>query len=269
MRCVIVLLSVAFVFLSCQEKEKETPPKSEVSSASGSNEVERYPVELQKVFKAHGGLEHWKRQRTLSFVIAKPENAETHIIDLNSRKDKIETEQYDMGFDGENPWLLNKEGAYGGNVEFYHNLMFYFYAMPFVLADDGIQYEKAKDLEFEGKNYPGFKISYHSGVGTSPKDEYYIHYDPSSYTMQWLGYTVTYSTQEKSDKVRWIRYNDWDTYNGLILPKSISWYNYEGMNIKDLRNTVSFKDISVSVEAKPNGFYDKPVKGHYFVKAQE
>ena len=64
--------------------------------------------------------------------------------------------------------------AYEGNPKFYYNLMFYFYAMPFILADDGIKYTDAEPLVFEGKSYPGIKISYEAGVGESPEDEYVI-----------------------------------------------------------------------------------------------
>ena len=53
--------------------------------------------------------------------------------------------------------------------------MFYFYAMPFILADDGIIYEDVAALKFEGKSYPGIKISYESGVGESPEDEYILY----------------------------------------------------------------------------------------------
>lgn len=226
--------------------------------------VKTYPAALQKVFDAHGGLDSWKKQRTLKYDIPKPGNTETHITDLWSRKDKIISAKFTMGFDGQQPWLLDADENYKGNVEFYHNLMFYFYAMPFVLADDGIVYGKTDDLVYEGVNYPGVRISYNTGVGTSPKDEYFIHFDAETHQMAWLGYTVTYRSGEKSDNVKWIRYDDWAPVNGLILPKSITWHNYEGREIKDARNKVSFENISVSSEAKPNTFYDKPEDANYW-----
>ncbi len=254
-------------FFSC--KEVETTKESKVAENEVETTEERpYPVALQNIFDAHGGLSLWKEQRTLTYVIPKTENPETHITDLYSRKDKIETPNYDMGFDGNRPWLLNKEKVYEGNVEFYHNLMFYFYAMPFVLADDGIYYDEAPALEFEVTSYPVIQITYGDGVGTSPKDEYYIHYHPETHEMAWLGYTVTYRTGEDSDNIKWIRYDDWGNFSGLKLPNSISWYNYEGMNIKDLRNTVAFEKVSIDRESKPTGFYDKPDKAEYYSKVE-
>ncbi|MEM1257448.1 MAG: DUF6503 family protein [Bacteroidota bacterium] len=262
----ILFLTIAVFILSCKEKSNSTEPVP--TQEVEVQEKSPYPKPLEQVFNAHGGIALWRKQKTLTFVMPKPDNPETHITDLYSREDKIETPGYDMGFDGTTPWLLNKGKDYQGNVEFYHNLMFYFYAMPFVLADDGINYDEAPALNFEGKTYPGIKISYEAGVGTSPKDEYYLHYNPETYKMEWLGYTVTYRTGEDSDNVKWIRYDDWGTFNGLQLPNAISWYTYEGMNIKELRNTVKFEQVKVSNKSKPIGFYDKPEGGTYFVKTE-
>jgi len=264
MKHFLSLFALAIFLFSCKQKTNtvESVPTLDVEMTEESP----YPETLQKVFEAHGGLQLWRKQRTLTYVIPKPENPETHIIDLYSRKDKIETPHYDMGFDGNRPWLRNGEKEYQGNVEFYHNLMFYFYAMPFVLADDGIHYDEAVALDFEGKTYPGIQITYGVGVGTSPKDEYYLHYHPETYEMEWLGYTVTYRTGEDSDNIKWIRYNDWGTFNGLKLPNSISWYNYEGMDIKDLRNTVTFEGITLSTASQPEGFYKKPEGAEFYSK---
>ena len=266
MKHLIIFFALLVLVISCKEGSRIT--ESEPTTKTKIQAENPYPETLQRIFEAHGGLGLWKKQRTLTYMIPKTENPEIHITDLYSRMDKIETPNYDMGFDGNRPWLLNKEKAYEGNVEFYHNLMFYFYAMPFVLADDGIRYDEAEALDFEGKSYPGIQITYGADVGTSPKDEYYIHYHPETGEMAWLGYTVTYRTGEDSDNIKWIRYDDWGTFNGLKLPNTISWYNYEGRDIKDLRNTVKFEGVNVSTEAKPKGFYNKPEAGEYFVKPE-
>ncbi len=240
---------------------KPTPKNEKTKEAVQEKTVEtksQYPEALSKVLEAHGGLHRWKDQRTLSFVLPNPENPETHTVDLWSRKDRIDTEKFSMGFDGNEIWLLDPNDNYKRDAVFYHNLMFYFYGMPFLLADNGIVYGETDDLTFEGKSYPGVHISYDSGVGVSSKDEYFLHYDPETYQMAWLGYTVTYRTGEKSDNVRWIRYNDWQTLNGVVLPKAITWYNYEGREILEPRDTLSFEEATVGTTPKPDEFYAKP-----------
>ncbi len=243
--------------MACGEQPKKNVGTASNTTVEVAETVNDYPEVLNKIFNAHGGLDLWKKQRTLVFVRPMPDAPETHTIDLYTRKDRIDTPQFSIGHDGQQTWLFDGDSAYEGNADFYHNLMFYFYAMPFVMADDGINYSETTPLEFEGKTYPGIAITYNDGVGTSPKDEYYLHYDADTYQMAWLGYTVTYRTGEDSDDVRWLRY-EWGTFNGLTLPQSISWYNYEGRNIKDLRTKIIFENTEISENQKPMDFYGKP-----------
>ena len=220
------------------------------------------------VLDAHGGLDRWKEQRTLRYTMPDEGGSETQTIDLYSRMDRTESDGFSMGFDGTNVWTLDPEKAYEGNPEFSHNLMFYFYAMPFVLADDGIQYGETEPLVFEGREYPGISISYSTGVGASPKDEYYLHYDTDTGRMAWLGYTVTYFSGEDSDNIRWIHYNDWEEVNGLLLPRSMTWHEYEGREIKGPKGTATFEDIELSEQPLPESFYDMPENAEVFKEGE-
>ncbi|MGI9550770.1 MAG: DUF6503 family protein [Aurantibacter sp.] len=254
-----ILFTTAFLALfGCKEAPKEPTNQSEEVELVTQSETTDYPEALNKVFDAHGGLVNWKNKRTLSFVIAKPEAPETHTIDLHSRREKIEMSGFAMGFDGQDFWLEDEKESYKGDPIFYHNLMFYFYAMPFVLADAGINYGETAALEYEGKSFPGISISYNDGIGTSPKDEYFLHYDPETHQMTWLGYTVTYRTGEKSANVKWIRYNDWTKVGELVLPKSLTWHAYEGRTIKEAKNTYVFENVSVSETSKNDVFFGMP-----------
>lgn len=259
MKQTIVLLLV-LAAAACNPIPKKKEVQERMDGVIAKTEM-RFPKTLQKVFDAHGGLETWKTQRTLIYSIPKKGFNEMHTIDLLSRKDRVATEKFAMGFDGNKAWLLDTDKKYKGDAGFYHNLMFYFYAMPFVLADEGIIYSHTEDLVYGGQQYPGIRISYESGVGTSSKDEYFIHFDPQTHKMTWLGYTVTYRTGEISETVKWIRYDDWQAIEGLLLPKSITWHNFEGRKILDARNTVEFEDVILSTESKPNTFYSKPEQG--------
>ncbi|PRX54195.1 DUF6503 family protein [Flagellimonas meridianipacifica] len=257
---VVLILAIA----AC----KPAPKKEEVKEEIVEIEKPKYPEALGKVLERHGGMDAWRQKRTMTYALQKPNFKEVHTIDLYSRKDRIDTEIFSMGFDGEQAWLLDTEKKYTGNVGFYHNLIFYFYAMPFVLADEGIIYGDTEDLEFEGKNYPGIEISYESGVGASSKDQYFIHYDPDTNEMAWLGYTVTYRSGEVSDNVKWIRYDDWTDINGVVLPNSISWYKYEGRTLLEPANTLTFESVSLSTDAKEADFYEKP-EGAEFVEIKK
>ncbi|MBN4085446.1 hypothetical protein JYT89_03790, partial [Flavobacteriaceae bacterium AH-315-B10] len=160
---------------------------------------------------------------------------------------------------GKELWLLQKDTTtYKGNPRFYYNLMFYFYAMPFILADDGIVYKDAEPLSFDGKDYPGILISYDAGVGESPEDEYILYYNPETYKMEWLGYTVTYFSKEKSKEFHFIKYSEWQTIDGLELPKTLTWYNYENNQPTTKRNDLEFINVSISKTKPEDSLFEKP-----------
>ncbi|WP_299016679.1 DUF6503 family protein [uncultured Polaribacter sp.] len=246
---------VAITILSCKnetKKDTDETTKQEIVS-------ENYPAELAKVFKAHGGIDVWKKAKVLSFN----KGEEVHTTDLHTRDIVVNSPNFSLGYQNGKVWLdEEKEGTYKGNPAFYYNLYFYFYAMPFVLADDGITYTKVEDLVFEGVNYPGYKISYASDKGTSPDDNYIIYYNPKSYKMEWLAYTVTFSSKKPSEKYSLIRYNSWESSTGLVLPKAITWYKKDekGNPTEPARPATEFTLPLLSNAKLADSFYAKPVK---------
>lgn len=208
-----------------------------------------YPESITKVFDAHGGVDTWNAMQSLVFTMKKPNGDEVTTTDLKNRTSLIEMPKHTIGFNGKDVWLTSKDTtAYKGNPKFYYNLMFYFYAMPFVLADDGIMYEETTPLVFEGQTYPGIKIGYEAGIGESPEDEYILYYNPETYKMEWLGYTVTFFSKEKSKEFHFIKYSNWQTVNGLLLPETLTWYKYENNLPTEKRNDLKFTDVKLSKE---------------------
>ncbi|WP_339839966.1 hypothetical protein [uncultured Maribacter sp.] len=252
------IIVLAFVVFACKDAPKKEASTDTVEKKEMQVAQTNYPKELFKVFEAHGGLEKWKSYRTLSFDMPKDAIIENQVIDLKKRTDKITTPTATLGFDGTEVWLLDPTNTYKGKPKFYHNLMFYFYTMPFVFADNGLNYEAVAPLVVDGITYPGYKITYDTGIGASSTDEYYIHYDSETFEMRWLGYTMTYFSGEPSDKVNWINYNDWVKVDEVLLPKSITWQMVEDDEIKGPAKTVSFENASLSKSAMPNNFYSKP-----------
>jgi hypothetical protein len=64
--------------------------------------------------------------------------------------------------------------------------------------------------------------------------------------MAWLGYTVTYFSKEKSKEFHFIKYSDWQTVDGLQLPKTLQWYNYENNLPTTKRNDMHFVNVKLS-----------------------
>lgn len=222
-------------------------------------EIKEYPEVISKVFKAHGGIDQWEQMNNLCYEFTGRTGNETHTISLKDRRVKLEADTWSIGYDGTDVWLLQNEAdAYKGNARFYHNLIFYFYAMPFVLGDDGITYTEIPETVLVDKIYKGVKISYGSDIGDSPDDEYILFYDPQTYEMEWLGYTVTYGDKGKSDRWSYIKYNDWAVVNKLNLPKELTWYTVENGKPTTVRNSRVFDKITVSKAILSDEVFAKP-----------
>lgn len=252
MKNLLFLLFVGLFLSACQTEAPETT--IEVATI----DMDRYPESFQKVLAAHGGLERWKEMSSLSFERVNSAGNEVHSIDLKNRRDRIIASNFEMGFDGNQYWV-QADTSFKRDPVFYHNLMFYFYAMPFVLADEGIRYTEAEPVVLDSVSYPGIKMAFGEDVGSSPKDDYIIYYNPATYQMEWLAYTATYYSQEKSNKFGYIRYNDWGDFNEVILPNSMTWYrtNEEGQ-VTEPRNTVQFENIKVDITPMADGTFTAP-----------
>lgn len=252
MKKISLILLLSILITACKNDSKtESTDIQDVSKDDITTSI--YPEAITKIFDAHGGIDQWNKMKTLSFTMEKPNGKEVTTVDLKSRAELIDTPTHMQGFDGSAIWIKEKDDNKndGSRAKFYRGLMMYFYTMPFIVGDDGVIYEDAKPLEFEGKIYPGVLISYETGIGSSSDDQYIIYYDDETGKMEWLAYTVTFGKDSKSKDFHYIRYNNWQKVNGLVIPKSIDWYKYENNLPTEKRNTVEFMDVTLS-ENTPN-----------------
>jgi len=261
MKKTIYVFLLAVFAMACKNETKQDTTKPVEVEAVKTEQISTsiYPEAITKVFNAHGSIEQWNKMNTLSFTMTKPTGKEKTTKDLKTRAELIDTPTYTQGFDGETLWINEKDDvAYQGKPKFYKGLMFYFYGMPFVFGDDGVSYTETEPLVFEGETYPGILISYEAGVGESSDDQYKIFYDAETGQMEWLAYTVTFGKAEGSPDFHFIRYNNWQTVNGLVIPKSIDWYKVEGNLPTEKRNTVEFTDVMLSEKALDKTMFSKP-----------
>jgi hypothetical protein len=255
MKNTALLLLIVTLMFSCKQEKKTNDYKKETLDVTTTV----YPENMSKIFDAHGGLDTWNNLQTLAFTMPKPNGDEVTTTHLKSRKSFIDMPKHQIGFDGKDVWLLKKDTTtYKGNPKFYYNLMFYFYAMPFVLADDGITYKDAESLTFEGKEYHGIHISYGSDIGASPEDEYILYYDSVTNKMAWLAYTVTFFSKSKSKEFHLIKYDAWQEVNGLLLPKTFKWYHFEDNVVGDYQREMNFVNVSTSKTPLNDSLFVKP-----------
>lgn len=84
--------------------------------------------------------------------------------------------------------------------------------------------------------------------------------------MEWLGYTVTFGSNKPSEKVNFIRYNDWKTVNGLVLPNTLSWYKVENGVPTTVRNKMAFVNVKATEIPTLKTLFAKPEQAKYVSK---
>ncbi|WP_421871224.1 DUF6503 family protein [Marinoscillum sp.] len=237
------LLWIPLLTLACQPAKKE----------SAYSAPDHHTKTMTAILDAHGGYQRWSEMNTLSYEL----EGEKQVISLKDRKVLITGKDRTIGFDGTNVWVT-PDTADVSRARFYHNLYFYFFAMPFVLGDPGITYEPVDSRDFQGEQLEGIKVSYKSDVGDSPDDNYILWYDPSSYQMKWLMYTVTYGKEGPNDNYSLIHYADWKDFSGLKLPTQLEWHAYKNDSIGEVRGGASFNNIELTQEAPSADLFEMP-----------
>ena len=246
----LLVLFVLALMVGCQSNQSAEANQEEPQQVV---KTDHHSENVAKLFEAHGGFEKWASMKQLSYV----KRGESTITNLVNRKIRLESEKQTIGFDGEKVWIA-PDTVDASRARFYHNLYFYFYAMPFVVGDPGAFYEDVEPKEIKGITYSGIKITYGEGVGDSPDDFYIIWYDPETYKMEWLMYTVTYRSGEANENYRLIKYDQWAEVEGLMLPTAIQWHEYKDEVAGDMSNEVIFENIKLSQEAPSEDIFEMP-----------
>ena len=221
------------------------------------SQSQQIPANFQKVLDTHG-FKKWQQIQGLSFAKGEGEYTEYHLVSLADRKIRVEGSGYTIGYDGSDVWISPADAAFGGSPRFYHNLFFYFFAMPFVLGDPGITYTEVPNATLQGNSYAGVKISFGSDVGNSPDDNYIVYYDPQTYKMAWLMYTSTYHSGQASSKYNLIKYESWMEAPGMLFPQVISWYNYQNGTVGEEQSSITFPSVDVSMQAPLDSRFARP-----------
>lgn len=257
----IFVLSLLIILASCKnEKVKEEKSSNDVPEATIP--TKNYPDLLNKFLDAHGGIDNWNSYNTLVYDLKGTlgrEKEENHTIDLKSRNVLIKNDSFNIGMNGEHVWITPEKAAFGTmSPRFYHNLFFYFFSLPFVLADDGAIYEDLGEQTIDDKTYRALKVSFQQGIGDASDDFYVAHLDPETYKLEILLYTVTYFSGEKTQRFNSLLYKDWQEVNGLLVPAYMEGHKFEDGKIGDLRYSSTFSNVSFSTDTKDASIFEIP-----------
>ncbi len=259
----VLYLSLALLVASCSSNPEQATTDAPAETAVAA--PRELPAVLRQALEAHGGLATWQQFGTMEYrmksTLGTPRD-EKHLIDLRTRQVRIEAPGYQIGRDAEQQvWVSPNKAAFGEmSPRFYHNLFFYFFSIPFVLADEGIVYEDLGTRTVAGKEYQALKVSYETGRGDSSKDEYIAHFNPQTHRLELLLYTVTFFEPGKQATFNSLLYTDWQQADGLVLPRKMEGHKFENDKIGDLRYQAEFSNVhltraqpAASLFAMPNG----------------
>ena len=259
----LTLLWSIFLLMGCvpQQSQNETTEKQ-------TSEVQK-PTPLDPALKAHGGLDTWHQYQQVEYDLYVNDNFADHqLIDLKTRKVRITSAQYTIGFDGKEVWVTPDKEAYSGNsARFYHNLQFYFFAIPFVLADPGTQHEALGQSVFQGATYNVVKTSFGNNIGDAPDDYYLTYADPATHQLRLLLYTVTYFSREASGRFNARVYDAFQEVDGLLVPARMISYRWENDSLGEKRSETAFRNVRFSKEAPDANQFEMP-DGAYIDKLE-
>ncbi|MGB3777491.1 MAG: hypothetical protein WA960_03975 [Tunicatimonas sp.] len=244
-RTISILVTAGTLLLSgCAPPSNETAASAPTEAADFSNGL---PPVFAQALEAHGGLAQWRAQQRLEYDVYRKGTLLDHqLVALRSRKVLLTGDDYTIGYDGTHHWVSPDTAAFPGDVRFYHNLQFYFMALPFLFADPGIRYEPLKPRTIREKTYDGVRISFDPGVGDASDDAYLAYFDPDTHHLTWLLYTVTYFSGAPNEKysARW--YQAWHEVNGLLLPERVISYCWEENALGEVRDTTVYRNVEIS-----------------------
>ncbi len=257
-----LLISIAITNNACENTPSEdstAQQADETTATSTENTSDRFPELLMEALTAHGGFDRWRSMKNMSFTVERKGSPEEHLIDLENRKVLLTHEDYKVGFDGQEVWVSPDKAAFGdGSARFYHNLRFYFVAMPFIVTDPGINYQVLPQKEIQGTTYNALRVTYDAGVGDAPEDEYILHFHPDSNQMEWLLYTVTYYSGEPSEKYNALHYSEWQEVNGLLMPQMMEGYTYQKGKIGEQRYERAIDDFQMTTDKPDQSLFMMP-----------
>ncbi|NND71182.1 MAG: hypothetical protein HKN43_06355 [Rhodothermales bacterium] len=244
----LVIVSVCVLIISCTESKTSEDPVNQPQDA------------LDLGLERHGGLDRFRSYSTLEFTLTQGDNSERHIVDLRTRKTRMEGGGYTVGFDGVNAWVHEHGSKYERNPRFYNGLYFYFFAIPFVLADPGANRELLPDSEIDGVSYKPVKVWYDVGTGESANDYYIANFNSDSGLLEFVQYTVTFRSGEPSDNYNAQRYLDWTTVDGLLVPGRLDAYHWDEAtsSFGDKRGSSIFTNIEFADTETSPELFDAP-----------
>ncbi|HMB93248.1 MAG TPA: hypothetical protein VKP65_20520, partial [Rhodothermales bacterium] len=162
-----------------------------------------------------------------------------------------------FGWDGSAAWTVAPDSADMPNARFWSLTPYYFVAVPFVLADPGVQHTMDGTMTFEDKTHDLVRITFAPGTGDAPDDYYVILLDPETRHVRGLRYVVSYPgffSDGGHSPEKLMMYDGGQMVDGITLAKRFRAFPWNGGNPGDLVTEVSITDVEFRPGTRPDAF---------------
>lgn len=159
---------------------------------------------IEKMIKAHGGMEKWKSLKTLTFTTAMHSKSlgflrfwiNDQTTDMKTRRSYQDWPLVGskMSYDGKEAWGV--DWRVGNPPNHQHSVFFYYINLPWLTQDKNVvlgKVEKLKHAAFKNEVYK-IKMSFTKSpiLGKSVRDTYTLYIDSKNYILNGYEYTVGY-----------------------------------------------------------------------------
>lgn len=251
-----VLLAFALLVLASCAAEPEPPPTEtpaadlacpsdeaitqRVADATARLDTTEAGHLVLDAIDAHGGLARWYDNGPIHFrytynrLDGPPIDTRQTIDTWSSRAvhevvgDPVSSRAVRFGWTGEEAWVSGTDSL-ATNARFWALTPYYFVAMPFVLADPGVNLETAGQMTAEGATYDLIYVTFAPGTGDAPDDYYYLLLDPETRRVGGVRYVVSYPgffPEGSASPERLMLYDGAQTASGITLQegfRSFAW----------------------------------------------
>jgi hypothetical protein len=247
-----LLLLLIFCCFSCAEKKTDKTPET-------INEVERgssLPSELQKIVDAHGGLSLFQTFGSLELTLTQEGQSKSLKTNLKTEKTLIEGSDFTLGYDGKGNWTNDNSNSFNDSLYAASFKELYSATMPFLVVEDGDFYTVRLDEQLLRVNYGVIHIGFGRRSGKSPDDEYVIYYDKETHQIGWLAYRVVEKGRYTRRYWQFVNYTEFQTINGLLLPKKWTVYEAKGNRPSNKLYTLEVTELHLSEEPLSDSVFD-------------
>ena len=238
---------------------------AEAEARLGSSEAGQ---RLWNAMQAHGGLVTWYSGGPLRFRFdyrpvsgKRPRDTQNLVDPWSARAVHTTPSGARFGWDGSEAWTLVPEGVdFAMNARFWSLTPYYFVAIPFVLADPGVQLALEGQATFGGEPYDLLRATFTDGTGDAPDDFYVLYLHPETHHVRAIRYVVSYPgfyPEGGHGAEKLMAYDGAQNVGGVQLPTGFRTFTFDGTKAGELVTEIGFENVAFD-PAAPESAFAKP-----------